>query len=55
MMEYVYLEYQSRHLLQVSSNTFPEYEDPLQRQPPENQPAWFDILVWTILDKILVI
>ena len=45
MMEYVYREYESRHLLQVWSNTFLGYEDPLQRQP-QKKSTWFDILVW---------
>ena len=32
------MEYK-RQLLRVSHNTFPGYEDPLQRQPQEHRPG----------------
>ena len=47
MMEYIFwnMEYK-RQLLRVSRNTFPGYEDPLQRQPQEHRPGLPFFLAW---------
>ena len=51
MMDYISgryfwnMEYK-RQLLRVSHNTFPGYEDPLQRQPQEHRPGLLFVLVW---------
>ena len=39
------MEYK-RQLLRVSHNTFPGYEDPLQRQPQEHRPGLLFFSVW---------
>ena len=54
MMKYVYREYYSPHLLQVPCDTFPGYEDPLQRQPQENQTSliFLMILVWMNCNEV---
>ena len=47
MVEYIYGIWNiKRQLLQVSRNTFPGYEDPLQRQPQEHRPGLLLFLVW---------
>ena len=39
------MEYE-RQLLRVSHNTFPKYEDPLQKQPQEHRSGLLFFLVW---------
>ena len=52
MMEYIYVIWSIRdncydsNRLWVSRNTFPGFEDPLQRQPQEHRPGLLSFLVW---------
>ena len=43
-----------RQLLRVSHNTFPGYEDPLQRQPQEHRPGLLFFLIWIIIIIIIL-